>query len=377
MDAAVSIIVPIYHGKQYIEQMIRQIEVCSEAIAPAAELLLVNDDPEVPIETELYSDKIRIRVFNTDRNRGIHGARVKGLREAEGEYILFLDQDDRIFPLYLKSQIEKIGCADAVVCRLIDGKRIYYDEQRSFEKAVDKDYLIGKGNIIVSPGQVLMRRQSVSDAWQQQFLHNNGADDWFLWICMLSEGKRFRLNEDILFEHVIEGNNASLQTAKMIRSQREVVELVKKAGLLSEHEMDMLEHALWEDIYEKMELLDKHRKMVLLYDEWMSLNNRGVRLTASIKDRGYHTCAIYGIGAVGKQIYEALEGTDIAVCYFIDRSQPYLGEAVPVYRPEEELPEVDVIILSLVEQEEPVRKLLSEKMNADIWTITELIKSIY
>lgn len=376
MSAAVSIIVPVYHGKQYINQMVKQVEACSEAIAPAVELLFVNDDPETPVESELYSDKIRIRVFNTDRNRGIHGARVKGLKEAEGEYILFLDQDDRIFPLYLKSQIEKIGCADAVVCRLIDGKRVYYDAQRPFEKAVDKNYLIGKGNLIVSPGQVLMKRQSVSDVWQQQILQNNGADDWFLWICMQSEGKRFRLNEDILFEHVIEGNNASLQTAKMIRSQKEVVDHVKKAGLLSECEIYALEQALWEEVYEKMGLLDKHRKMVLLYDEWMRLNNRGVKLTVPFEDRGYHTCAVYGIGAVGKQIYEALKGTGITVRYFIDRSLPYPEEAVPVYRPDEELPEVDVIILSLVEQEEPVRKLLSEKMNADIWTVTELIKSI-
>ena len=73
MSVAVSIIVPIYHGKQYIKQIIEQIEVCSENTDTEVELLLVNDDPTMPIETDLFSERIAIRVFNTERNRGIHG----------------------------------------------------------------------------------------------------------------------------------------------------------------------------------------------------------------------------------------------------------------------------------------------------------------
>ena len=75
MSVAVSIIVPIYHGKQYIKQIIEQIEVCSEKADTEVELLLVNDDPTMPIETDLFSERIAIRVFNTERNRGIHGSR--------------------------------------------------------------------------------------------------------------------------------------------------------------------------------------------------------------------------------------------------------------------------------------------------------------
>ena len=377
MSVAVSIIVPIYHGKQYIKQIIEQIEVCSENTDTEVELLLVNDDPTMPIETDLFSERIAIRVFNTERNRGIHGSRVKGLQAAEGKFILFLDQDDRIFPSYLKSQLGGIGEADAIVCRLIDGNRIYYDEQSPFENAVDKKHVIGKGNTIVSPGQVLLRSSALPDIWKKHILHNNGADDWMLWICMLSEGKRFALNDAILFEHVMEESNTSLHTVKMIQSQQEVVEVIRTSNLLSREEMEMLQQALQSEIYGKLQLLDKFRKMTTLYDEWLCLENKGIRFSDILKNRGYHTCAIYGNGIIGKRIYEVLKHTDIRVCYFIDRSLPYYKESIPVYQPDDELPDVDITIISLIEDGEDVRKLLDRNKHTEIWTITELLQEAH
>ncbi len=125
-----------------------------------------------------------------------------------------------------------------------------------------------------------------------------------------------------------------------------------------------------------MRLLDKHRKMAALYDDWMRLKNKGINFTDMIKKEGYCTCAVYGNGAIGKQIYEALRSAGITVLYFMDRSLPYLKGPIPVYGPDEEVPAVDMIIISLVEHEEPVRKLLRRKMEGDIWTITELIRDM-
>ena len=308
---SVSVVVPVYQGIPYIERMIHQIEACAEVTGAKTELLFVNDDPLTPIKIDIYSYTVDIRILNTEFNRGIHGARVHGLNEAKGEYVLFLDQDDRIFPLYLKSQLDRIKDGDAVVCRLVDGGKIYYDEQRFFQNAVDRNYVIRNGNTIVSPGQVLIRKNSISDIWKKNILHHNGADDWLLWLCMLSEGKQFVLNDDILFEHVMDGNNASLQTVKMIQSEQEVVEIVRKIKLLSDAEMSDLQQAFWKEVFGKIQLLDKFRNMVTLYDDWLKQENRGIRIWDIIKKRGFHKVAIYGNGTIGKQIENSLKEAGI------------------------------------------------------------------
>ena len=89
----ISIIVPVFHGRKYIDSMIAQMEVCATACRGRCtlELLFVNDDPDEAIGS-LTSEKIKIRVMETNVNRGIHGARVYGLEQCTGDYVLFLDQ---------------------------------------------------------------------------------------------------------------------------------------------------------------------------------------------------------------------------------------------------------------------------------------------
>ena len=120
----ISIIVPIYHGKQYIDAIIAQIEKCIKKLEKKymVELLLVNDAPEEKLG-EYCSESMDIVVLNTDCNRGIHGARVRGLESCQGEFVLFLDQDDKITEDYLQSQISKMDNCDAIVCRAIHAKK--------------------------------------------------------------------------------------------------------------------------------------------------------------------------------------------------------------------------------------------------------------
>lgn len=79
-----SIIVPIYRGGKYIDGMIAQIEDCAAKCDSvcALELLFVNDDPPEPVGN-LASEMMEIKVIETERNRGIHGARVRGLERPE------------------------------------------------------------------------------------------------------------------------------------------------------------------------------------------------------------------------------------------------------------------------------------------------------
>ena len=89
----ISIIVPVYNAEKYLRETIRSIlnqDFCD------FELLLINDgskDKSLEICNEVAQKHPQIRVFN-QKNSGVSAARNKGLLEAKGEYIAFVDADD-------------------------------------------------------------------------------------------------------------------------------------------------------------------------------------------------------------------------------------------------------------------------------------------
>ena len=156
-NGRVSIIVPIYQGKKYIPKLIKMAEMCQEKAQnqQGIELILSNDDPHEKIEESLFSDTITIHILNTEINRGIQAARIRGLEAANGDFVVFLDQDDILYPDYINSQLSHLGDADTAVCRCIHENQQFYNADRKFEEVISKGYMMQKGNPIISAGQVL------------------------------------------------------------------------------------------------------------------------------------------------------------------------------------------------------------------------------
>lgn len=372
----ISIIVPLYHGKKYIDDLIAQVETCKRYLAEniKVELLLSNDAPDDPLDCLNKSKLIDVISINTDKNRGIHGARIRGLEYAKGEYVLFLDQDDKIEPDYLQSQLNKILDVDAVVCKAIHDKKPKYDAMLPFENVTSKEYMLKQGNPIVSPGQVLIRKSSISEVWKKNILTYNGADDWLLWICMMSEGKQFAKNDRILFEHVLDGENASWQSVNMMRSEQEIIHIIEINQVLSEEELNTLKLTAQNLNIQRIQLMDKFKKMFFIYNAWMDLYNRGCSVSQYLRKKGINNVAIYGNGYLGKQLYKELKRNGINVGYFIDRNALYMEEEIPVYSADEKLPQVDAVIITLTQGENEVISMLENNFCTKYYSISELIK---
>ncbi len=240
MSAAVSVIIPYYQGQRYLPDLLTMMErnagILQDETGKETEVLLVNDSPwEKPATDQILQGAetgYRLRVLTNPENSGIHATRVNGLRAAEGEFILFLDQDDRIADRCLLSQYRAIGDADFVIGNGYDGepdggKHLFYSNTSAQAAAGDLKCQYYYNNLIRSPGQVLIRRSSIPAYWSEQILKNNGSDDAFLWILMLSKGARAAINEELVYEHVYTGENTSSNNEAMLRSQMEVAEKLK------------------------------------------------------------------------------------------------------------------------------------------------------
>ncbi|MDE6748882.1 MAG: glycosyltransferase [Lachnospiraceae bacterium] len=373
----ISVIVPIFHGIKYIDNMIAQLEKCVEKSSNRCtiELLLVNDYPAEQIGY-FSSEKINVRVIETDRNRGIHGARVRGLNHCTGDYVLFLDQDDIIYPDYFNSQLEHLNNKAAVVCKLLHEGRQYYDNRTSFEKVLNREFMIGSRNPIISPGQVLLKKNRIPKIWTDIALKNNGADDWLLWLCMFSEGSEFALNPSLLFEHVVEGQNESVNIQHMENSEKELYEVVAANGILTGQELENLHDTIKNVAAGRVATLVKFRRMFFVYDAWLRLMEQDISISEYLLKRGINSVAVYGDNQIGKRLYHALKKEGICVKYFIDMNAEYLEEEIPVYMPAAPLHNVDMVIISLVESIDSIRKTLSGLLDTKIYGITELIEEI-
>ena len=93
----ISVIVPYYKGNKYLDTLKMSLDAACSNYPDEVEVVLVNDSPnDQVIYKNIKSDKYDLVLVNHSQNQGIHQARVTGLDKSSGEYILFLDQDDKI-----------------------------------------------------------------------------------------------------------------------------------------------------------------------------------------------------------------------------------------------------------------------------------------
>ena len=99
----VSILIPVYCAEKYLSR-------CLDSILSQnfqdMEVILVNDaspDNSLQIMREYAAKDPRFKIINHDKNYGRVKARNTGIEAASGEYIVFCDDDDELFPDFLRS----------------------------------------------------------------------------------------------------------------------------------------------------------------------------------------------------------------------------------------------------------------------------------
>ncbi len=104
----ISIIVPVYNGEAWIGRCVQSIQAQTYTMW---ELLLIDgaSSDRTPALCEAWQERDgRIRVFRSDKNRGVSYGRNTGLRKAAGEYLFFADADDWLQPDCLSRLYEEI-----------------------------------------------------------------------------------------------------------------------------------------------------------------------------------------------------------------------------------------------------------------------------
>lgn len=157
MNSLISIIVPVYNTEKWLTECVKTL---LNQTYRNIEILLIDDGSkeECAALCDSFTDE-RVRVFH-QKNAGVSSARNKGLDEAKGDYVCFVDSDDVVDKNYCLYMLETL---------LQENKQVCACRYSSFVEVIDTD--IEKGKVIIVKN---------ADKWAN-VLHNSFSIEGYLW----------------------------------------------------------------------------------------------------------------------------------------------------------------------------------------------------
>ena len=186
----ISVILPTYNGAtrgsgEYLKQAIESV---LNQTYENFELIIVNDCSTDNTEeiVKSYKDK-RIIYIKNEVNKGVYSARNKGLKNATGEYIAFLDDDDYYYSNKLKDQFDfmvdnksYVSLSDMDVINAYGIKYVTLKNKKYFSQVKD----ICKGHISPAPSSLMFKRDLIYDiGYFKDYLRSAADFDYILRIA--------------------------------------------------------------------------------------------------------------------------------------------------------------------------------------------------
>jgi glycosyltransferase involved in cell wall biosynthesis len=181
----VTVVTPAYNVAKYVGETV---DSALRQTFHDFEYLVVDDgsiDNSVDVVKAHAGDDPRFRLV-AGEHRGPSAARNAGIREAKGQYIAFLDGDDRWHPKFLDRQLQLIQSlppeVGAVFCRsrmvLENGTPVFFQWQRAGRYDFD-DFLVD-GNPARNGSSLLIRKSCFADVggFDEELPHLEDLDMW-------------------------------------------------------------------------------------------------------------------------------------------------------------------------------------------------------
>lgn len=221
----VSVIIPVYNAQKYLRECLDSLQAQT---MKDAEFICVDDgstDDSLKILREYQEKDSRFRLM-TQKNQYAGVARNNGMKEAKGEYLLFLDADDFFVDTLLEKVYER-GCEKDADVVLFGAKQFHQKE----EKVIDSIWYLRREMIpeeepfsIDTPGTHLLDMTAPhpwTKAFKREFVEREGlqfqalpySNDVYFVLTALCIAKRIAcVQEDFVYYRMGLENN--LQSKK-------------------------------------------------------------------------------------------------------------------------------------------------------------------
>lgn len=205
----VSIVIATYNRAHLIEETIRSIQAQSYVLW---ECLVIDDggtDNTKEIVESLMDNDVRVKFFTRSDpfKKGLPGSRNYGIEKANGDYIIFFDDDDIIHPLNLETCISVLTTnTDKYFCNYqkysFEGVFDYnsIDKTKTFNEVVTDNHFLEKmirGVIPVASCTVMWKKECFkNNLFNENLMY---AEEWELYSRVISKGIQGVLIDKVLY----------------------------------------------------------------------------------------------------------------------------------------------------------------------------------
>ena len=341
-EPLVSIIVPCYNAEKYIGACVKSVIMQTYE---NWECLLINDgssDKTLDFLTDFESKDDRIHVF-TQENLGLSATRNKGIENAKGEFLFFLDQDDILSIDALVALVSSFNNNDIItgitVTTTFVNEKINKVSQLLHPKEGEITFENKNFDVLVRTMEVGLKPVAQNRLYRKKFIDENQLrfkdgilhedELWFFETMLCARNVKF-INEETYFYRIdnqdsITKNLGDRNLESYIKVMQEIVE---KYSVNSK--FDVI--ATWYAVYIKKIFLDfAIRDRTKLSDEVIS------KLESALKAY-YRPLGKESILSVNNDIYYrtinklSLQSFDIITKYFFRNRINSLGKIIKVLK---------------------------------------------
>ncbi len=270
MKPLVSVIIPTYNRQQHIKNAVESV---LGQTYKNVEVLVVDDgstDSTPEIMNSIHDERLK---YIRTKNQGNYFARNAGLAQAKGDFIAFLDSDDRFLPTKLTVQIQRfeenpelgLCCSNVYVRHQDIDNQVFEDAAHSFNCDIDtQNGFIQKAveNNFIVTSSVVIRKECVKNLgyFNTQF---QNAMDYEFFLRIIFNYPALYLKEKLLVRLIhprAVSSNTVVTNDALVYIFSECVAKLEKGKMYSQIHRELLNDAKEKSLYMSgMEYLLQYR----------------------------------------------------------------------------------------------------------------------
>jgi hypothetical protein len=218
----ISIIIPCFNHGSYLREALASV---ADYTGDNHEIIIINDGSTKPetLQTLAELSQQGYQVIN-QANHGLAHARNTGIAAARGRYILPLDADNKIRPIYITRGVEVLDQFPEV--GIVYGDVAYFGEQNLVWALPDFDLdRLMLGNFI--DACAVFRKQVWRDCggYDQHMPDRLGYEDWDFWLGAAEQGWQFYHLDTVTYDYRVR-SDSMVQQCKLPQNQQRLVHYI-------------------------------------------------------------------------------------------------------------------------------------------------------
>lgn len=122
------------------------------------------------------------------------------------------------------------------------------------------------------------------------------------------------------------------------------------------------------------EKCDRYEGYWKVLHKWMQLKEENKRLCDYLLAKEYRNIGIYGMGMMARHLQKELADTDVKIVFGIDKKAKSLKSDILLYTPEDNFPEVDVVVVTVAYEYYSIADYLKGKGIKKVLSLEEIVE---